>query len=568
MFKSILSRFKWSILSATFLSVIGALAGILMLKIMTTQVSLIGAGKSPGPHAFLIFVGAVFVVLLFSLTSRYLLAKLSARIVYEFRDALAKRLLSTSYAMLEKIGGHRVMAAMKTDVTKLSDGLLILPGFMYSLVSVLLCLGYMMYTSWQLFVVVFILISAIIIIAKFFLKIGFRHYTLLREYEDEMFSGLRTLVDGIKELSINANRRRFTYNQILEPNFKAIRQRSIKVSVIFTMLGSMASTLVFFVIGVIVFGSRVYFPDVPLEVVVTFVLTILYMVNPLQSVVDSINRFSDCSASYRKIEELALADLDDFERTTEGESESSAACDSWQTLSVENLQFQYQPDSDDEYTFHVGPVHAAFRRGEAIFLTGGNGSGKSTFAKLLVGLYQPSQGTIRLDEQVVSDTIELHEYQQMFSTIFSDFHLFEHVLNEAGEPESDAVIEKYLLDLELGSKVTSKDGKLSSVAMSQGQKKRLALLMSYIENTPVCLYDEWAADQDPRFREIFYTRIIPELKRQNKLVIVISHDDRYFHLADQLIQFENGKIVDHSVSGKPENTPGQGIDHRWITVSI
>ncbi|KUI97146.1 cyclic peptide export ABC transporter [Vibrio sp. MEBiC08052] len=568
MFKSILSRFKWQIFAATVLSVVGALAGIMMLRIITAQVSLIGAGKSPGPHAFLIFVGVVATVLLFSLASRYLLAKLSARVVYEFRDSLAKRLLSTSYAMLEQIGGHRVMAAMKTDAAKLSDGLLLLPGFIYSLVTVLLCLGYMVYTSWELFSVVFVLIALIVVIARFFLKRGFHHYMLLREYEDDMFSGLKTLVDGIKELSINANRRRFTYNQILEPNFKAIRERSVKVSVIFTMMGSMASTLVFFVIGIIVFGSRIYFPNVPLEVIVTFVLTILYMVNPLQGVIDSMSRFSDCSSSYRNIESLELAELDDFHRTTDGEKKPQAEHESWQRLTVRDLMFQYQSE-DDEYSFHVGPVNAEFHRGEAIFLTGGNGSGKSTFAKLLVGLYRPNQGTIQLDDKLVSEAIDTHEYQQMFSTIFSDFHLFEHVLNGEGEPESDEVIQKYLADLELTSKVTSKDGKLSSVAMSQGQKKRLALLMSYIEDTPICLYDEWAADQDPRFREIFYTRIIPELKRQNKLVLVISHDDRYFHLADQLIKFESGNIVENIVANKPQvESVAAAEENELMTISV
>ncbi|CAM3806484.1 ABC transporter ATP-binding protein YojI [Vibrio aerogenes CECT 7868] len=552
MFKSILIRFKWSIVGATLLSVVGALAGIVMLKIITMQVSQLGAGGSPGPYAFPIFVGAVSAVLLFSLLSRYLLAKLSARIVYEFRDSLAKRLLATSYASIEKIGGHRIMAAMKTDASKLSDGLLLLPGFIYSFVTVLLCLGYMVYTSWQLFTVVFVLIALIMFVSKLILNRGLHHYLRLREYEDDMFSGMKTLVDGVKELTINARRRRFTYDEILEPNFAVIRDRSVKVSLIFTMLGSMASTLVFFVIGVIVFGSQVYFPQVPLGVVVTFVLTILYMVTPLQSVVDSMNRFSDCSASYRNIEGLELGEPDEFERRTDLTRQVDDSVADWSTLAVRDLVFEYQSDLEDEYTFHVGPVNTTFRRGEAVFLTGGNGSGKSTFAKLLVGLYQPDQGSIQLDDQAVYDAVDISDYQQMFSTIFSDFHLFEHVLNAAGELESDEVIGRYLTELELGHKVTSKDGKFSSVAMSQGQKKRLALLMSYIENTPVCLYDEWAADQDPRFREIFYTQIIPQLKRQNKLVVVISHDDRYFHLADQLVKFENGQIVVDERQAQPQ----------------
>ncbi|CAG8999280.1 MAG: ABC transporter ATP-binding/permease protein YojI [Candidatus Celerinatantimonas neptuna] len=544
MFKPILVRFKWLIVSATLLSVLGALAGLGMLKIITDQLSQIGHPQSHFAMRFAIFGAAIISVLVFSFASRYLLAKLGALVVYEFRDSLSKRLLSTPYAAIEKLKGHRIMAVMKTDAAKLSDGLLMMPNFVYSLVTVLLCLAYMIYTSWQLFILVFSLIVVIFLVARFFLKFGLAHYRCLREYEDELFSGLRTLVDGAKELTLNANRRRFVYQRILLPNFVDIRRCSIKVSLIFTMLNGMTSTLIFFVIGVIVFGSRIYFTEIPLADVVSFVLAILYMINPMESVVGSLNQISEFTASYRKIEGLDLADDDNFEENL-AVKRSFVETQPWQTLSAENVIYQYeaQEGNNDDYQFHVGPVDVQFQRGEAVFLTGGNGSGKSTFAKLLVGLYQPDQGRIRLDQNEVGESIAVTDYQQLFSTIFSDFYLFEHVLDPKGQLAKDEVIGKYLTDLGLATKVDSKEGKLSSVMLSQGQKKRLALLMSYIEDSPICLYDEWAADQDPTFREIFYTKIIPELKRQNKLVVVITHDDRYFDLADQLIKFENGQII-------------------------
>ncbi|MEI8632783.1 ATP-binding cassette domain-containing protein [Vibrio sp. PP-XX7] len=225
------------------------------------------------------------------------------------------------------------------------------------------------------------------------------------------------------------------------------------------------------------------------------------------------SQLSDFTASYRKIEGLALASEAHFEQKMVSNRQFAEQL-SWQTLSVNQATFRYGAENADDYTFHIGPVDATFQRGEVVFLTGGNGSGKSTFGKLLVGLYQLDTGTIALDEQVVTESISLEDYQQLYSTIFSDFHLFEHVLNDTGELAQDNVIAGHLKALELDHRVTSTDGKLSSVSMSQGQKKRLAMLMSYIEDTPICLYDEWAADQDPRFREIFYTEIIPALKRR------------------------------------------------------
>lgn len=543
MFQSILVRFKWPILAATLFSVIGAVAGIAMLKIITLQLSKIGEQHSVSGADFALFVVAVVAILSFGLASRYLLAKLSAQVVYEFRDQLAKRLLCTDYAAIERLGGHRILAAMKTDASKLSAGLLIMPGFIYSLVTVLLCLGYMMFTSMSLFGIVFVLISAIILLAKSILTIGLRYYQALRQDEDELFSGLTTLVQGVKELSINTKRRRFVYRNTLLPNFANIQQRSIRVSVIFTMLNSMASTLVFFVIGVIVFGSALYWQDVPSEAVMSFVLTILYMINPMESIISALNQLSDFAASYRNIQRLELASDAHFEQRIDTQRSRVIARD-WQRLSIEAVSFQYQTDGSDDYQFAIGPISTELRRGDAVYLTGGNGSGKSTFAKLVLGLYQATGGQICLDGTDVSQAALIDEYQDLCSAIFSDFHLFEHVLDDSGELADDNAIAQHLTALEMAHKVTSHGGHLSSIALSQGQKKRLALAMSYLENTPICLYDEWAADQDPRFRELFYSEIIPELKRQNKLVLVITHDDKYFHLADQLLRFEQGQLVE------------------------
>jgi len=70
----------------------------------------------------------------------------------------------------------------------------------------------------------------------------------------------------------------------------------------------------------------------------------------------------------------------------------------------------------------------------------------------------------------------------------------------------------------------------------------LALLVSLVEDKELYLFDEWAADQDPEFRDVFYNKLLPELKSRGKLVIVISHDDRYFHKADQIVKLEQGAV--------------------------
>ncbi len=143
---------------------------------------------------------------------------------------------------------------------------------------------------------------------------------------------------------------------------------------------------------------------------------------------------------------------------------------------------------------------------------------------------------------------------EYFSVVFSDFYLFDALLGLRGA-DLDARATRYLMELELDDKVQIRDGAFSTTALSQGQRKRLALLTAFLEDRPIYVFDEWAADQDPHYREIFYRRLLPDLKARGKTVLVISHDDRYYHLASRIIRLEYGKVgVDKAgveVSGSP-----------------
>lgn len=176
------------------------------------------------------------------------------------------------------------------------------------------------------------------------------------------------------------------------------------------------------------------------------------------------------------------------------------------------------------------------------FIVGGNGSGKSTLAKLITGLYVPQAGSLTLnDERIDHENIEW--FRQNTSAIFTDFHLFDDYLG-FDRPDLDDEVRRYLRMLKIDDKVTVDDGHLSTVALSQGQRKRLALVTALLEDRPIYLFDEWAADQEPQFRDTFYREILADLAARGKTVIVITHDDRYFDIADRLIKLEVGQVVE------------------------
>jgi len=198
------------------------------------------------------------------------------------------------------------------------------------------------------------------------------------------------------------------------------------------------------------------------------------------------------------------------------------------------------PAAEGGEAFVLGPVDLRLDRGECVFIVGDNGSGKTTLIKVLLGLYAPQEGKVLLDGEPVTDATR-DEYRQLFTTIFADYYLFGDLPQAGGELPAEAT--RYLQRLELAHKVGVRDGRFSTLDLSTGQRKRLALIQAWLERRPVLVFDEWAADQDPTFRQIFYTQLLPELKQLGRTLVVISHDDRYFHTADRVVRLERGRIV-------------------------
>ncbi|MMZ61565.1 ABC transporter ATP-binding protein YojI [compost metagenome] len=258
------------------------------------------------------------------------------------------------------------------------------------------------------------------------------------------------------------------------------------------------------------------------------------MTGPVNSILNTYPVFLQVRISWRRIEELSgeiteLQNVDDPFNKPLSEPEMAE-------LAVHDVQYQYCRDGQG--LFSVGPFRLTFRRGTITFITGGNGSGKTTLGKLITGLYTPASGFITIDNQPV-DSEQLGGY---FSAIFNDFYLFKRLYG-IDCSDKQGKINELLNRLQLSDKVTIQDDRLSTTTdLSTGQKKRLALLLTYLEDKPICLFDEWAADQDPEYRHYFYHVILPEMKKEGKCIIAITHDDRFFHLADELIKLEQGKM--------------------------
>ncbi|KKM72692.1 hypothetical protein LCGC14_1417950 [marine sediment metagenome] len=211
-------------------------------------------------------------------------------------------------------------------------------------------------------------------------------------------------------------------------------------------------------------------------------------------------------------------------------------------LTLEQVTYRY-PYEEARPGFAIGPIDLTLKRGEVVFLIGGNGSGKSTLARLLTGLYQPQSGDVRVNSRPLREE-DWISYRQHFSAIYTDLHLFDRLIGPAGDSPDSAPVEDWLIKLGMQHTLDLDGDRITNINLSQGQRKRLAMLLAVAEERDLLLLDEWAADQDPQFRRVFYRELLPQLRALGKTLVVISHDDHYFDQADRLLEMRQGRLVE------------------------
>jgi putative ATP-binding cassette transporter len=470
--------------------------------------------------------------------SGFLSTHLSQSTCYNMRIELGRRILATPLRRVEEAGLHRILAALTNDTESISNAFLRVPFLCNCTAVVTVCLIYLGWLSWSLLLALLIFLAVVVVSYVLPANRANRFIQKGREEWDTLVSHFRALTNGAKELKLNRRRSDvFLYGTLQETSL-SMQQESAKGANIYAVLNSWTQLMYFIVIGVILFVLPGFIGNITQQVLTGYALTILYMSGPLMSLVGIVPTFGRASIALGRIEKLglALADCDVREA-----GDAVCAPPRWQAIELKGITHNYYREREGS-SFTLGPINLTLSRGELVFLVGGNGSGKTTLAKLLCGLYIPDSGSLLLDSKPVSD-LTRDQYRQLFSVVFSDFYLFEKLLGlEAKNLDSHAA--HYIARLQLEHKVEVRGGQLSTVDLSQGQRKRLALLTAYLEDRHIYIFDEWAADQDPVFREIFYYELLPELKARGKTVVVISHDDRYYGMADRILKLDYGQLAE------------------------
>lgn len=481
----------------------------------------------------LTFLGLTLLVILTRIVADISLLELGQAAVNDMRLHLSTKLVDTPYRRLQTLGKHRLLAMLTDDSQVISQAVEQVPILLVNGGIVLACLGYLGWLSLPMLGLTLLLFIVGMAVFRLPESRALKAIGQAREGKDRLFDQYRQLTDGTKELQLNHQRRRQFFQHQLEPVSLEYKRNFVRGMSIYAVTLNWGNGLFYLLIGAVLYlGPQLV--ELKATLVTGYILTVLYMITPLSELINALPILGRASVSLNKIKALE-GELDANTPTA-----TKPPLAQIRTLECRAVTHTYFREREDGH-FTLGPFDLTLNSGEIIFITGGNGSGKTTLALLLAGLYKPESGQVILDG--VCSCEEGSRFRQHFSAVFTDFCLFEQLLNR----EDPALAEKardYLAHLQLDHKVTIDNGSFSTLELSTGQRKRLALLGAYLEDRPCYLFDEWAADQDPLFKQFFYTRILPDLKRRQKMVIAITHDDSYFHLADRIVKVDQGQLVE------------------------
>jgi len=523
------------------LIILAVVAGIICGAANTGLLAVISAVLTGQPMSTkmlgAVFIGLCLFVAIFRVINELLLAQLGQNALVDLRMQLCRKILGIPLRNLEELGPHRIMTVLTEDVPNITGVVTAMPTICINAAVVVTCLIFMGWLSWPLLLAVLVLLVLGIVTYQLPIIKAVRHGQRAREAADMLQSHFRALTAGFKELKLHGERREAFMTGSLQATSESLRTHNMNLWKIYTLASSWGQLLVFIVIGLLLFALPTI-KIINVQVLTGYTLTILYMMNPLQLIMNVLPTMGRASIALKKVEDLGI---ELTARSTENTPLLPVTSQRpWTSLELDGVTYSYRREGEEQ-NFILGPIDLAFYPGELVFVVGGNGSGKTTLSKIIIGLYAPESGEVHFNGQAVTDETR-EAFRSNFSVVFTDFYLFDTLLG-LNSPQLDERAQEYLGRLQLTNKVNIQDGMLSTIELSQGQRKRLALLTAYLEDRPIYLFDEWAADQDPYFKEVFYLHLLPELKARGKTIIVISHDEKYYHVGDRVVKLEDSRLA-------------------------
>jgi putative pyoverdin transport system ATP-binding/permease protein len=510
-------------------------------------VLIIGSARqvSPGHLDLLNFTAFLFCLASYVFARRYSLLgtnALAERIVMKMRLRILDKIRHSNLLRYERVGRAEVYSALNDSAVTLSTSASYISTGFASAVMLASAMFYVAYLSTAAFVLILIAVGAGCILYANTRKALREQLQKSAREEVEFFGLVQHLLDGFKEVKIHRQRSDVLYGQYITTTAEQARDLKLETERYFAWMSVIGQNFLYVLLAVLIFVLPAV-SNSDSKSVMQVATAIIFVMGPLGEVVGAIPLLMRSTTAIRNIRNLeATLDATPGE-VAEGTATGEGAFSSFRQISLCGVSFAYEKGLSG-IAFSLGPLDLTIRSNELLFIVGGNGSGKSTMLKLLTGLYESEGGSILVDSVQLGGK-DLPAYRSLFSIIFTDFHLFDRLYGLGNVDQR--LVSDWLRDVKLQNVTGITDGKFTRLDLSTGQRKRLALVVACLEERPIMIFDEVAADQDPAFRKYFYEVLLRRLQNDGKTIVAVTHDDHYFHVADRVLKMEDGKFVDHSL---------------------
>jgi len=474
------------------------------------------------------------------LSKRYALTQsssLAEKIVSKVRIRIIDKIRNSNLLLFERLGHSHIYSALNDSAFTISSSAVYVSSALSSVFMLLLAAGYVAFLSLPAFLLTLLCVAVGVFAYMRSKKSLDSELELSTANERTFFEQLVHLLEGFKEVKLNRRRNDDLYENFIVRTVRDSETLKRKTAAQFATMNTFGQAFLFTLLAVIIFVLPLYSVADKVNIV-QIATVILFIMGPLGELIGAVPVIMRSNAAVGNIRALEKV-LED----SSGGSASEPAPDrqDFSEIRLEEAAFVYD-DSPGRESFRLGPLSLSVNRGEIVFLVGGNGSGKSTFLKILTGLYPPIHGKIMMDGLLITES-RLAEYRSLFSSVFTDYHLFDQLYGFL--ETSPARVEALLEEMQLARVIhLGRDGKFTSTNLSSGQKKRLALIVAILEERPVFVLDEFAADQDPYFRKYFYEVLIHRFRMEGRTVFAATHDYHYFSRADKVWKMEFGQMTE------------------------
>jgi len=460
-------------------------------------------------------------------------------LIHKFKIRILGEYFRSDLQTIDHIGKAKIMQSLGRDTQVVSQSIPILVMMCQSAATLTCLTLYMATISWMAFCITFMAAVIIFFVSARFI-LGVKDSVSAAWVKDgEVFELFGDFLSGFKEIKMHSRRARDITADMVEESLAASNLKAYSLVGI-TNFFNYLQTLMFVVVGSLIFVLPMLSESFS-ESVITASTAGIFLVGQLSGLIQTIPTLSEANASAKSLLELQ----DELAKTAKQSVDNKQVLDldQFRSLKVHDVTYDHLKDKNST-GFSLGPISYEFKAGNLYFIKGTNGSGKTTFMRILTGLYKPSGGYISVNDIKIEQPAS-SSYRDLFTVVFSDFYLFTKLYGLFDVPDEEILSLQKLLEIE--KKFSINDGKFSHIQLSTGQRKRIALLVAMLENRDIIVLDEWAADQDPQFRRQFYQHILPKLKAMGKTIIAITHDDYYFKTADYVLSFKGGKLTEDLV---------------------